>query len=305
MKIFVNNIELDFKLEDENTLRQIIESVQKWLHKEGYFIQAISVDGNGLELESAEGWNDTDISGINRLDFSSVNGIEIRLQYLHTLHQFFSLLQRSLEEKNLPLLKEIIGDYQKVREYLNIIFPPATGSGSATLADKINGFLSDSGVLSAEAIPDDTENLTLLISNLVKIISELIREITSPLNEILNTAELLKKIVPEMEEISVLLQTGKDKVAMDTIIRFTEFSQKLIRIYPFLKAQGILNTDDAQIMELPFDAFYKDFNKILLDLTKAFGANDSVLIGDLLEYEIAPRLEGLINFLHNLNKEES
>ena len=65
-----------------------------------------------------------------------------------------------------------------------------------------------------------------------------------------------------------------------------------------------MDTSKAKILDLPFDEFYKDFNSILLELTNAFGAGDSVLIGDLLEYEIAPRLDGLLFFLNELNKDE-
>ena len=46
--------------------------------------------------------------------------------------------------------------------------------------------------------------------------------------------------------------------------------------------------------------FYRDLNRILTELLEAFHANDSVLIGDLMEYEIAPRLEQLRTFLQEV-----
>ncbi|MBI9103400.1 MAG: hypothetical protein JEY99_13360 [Spirochaetales bacterium] len=303
MKIFVNDLELDFKLENEKDLRQVISSVRDWLIEEGHFLQAINVDGIDISEKSEAEWAKVGLESIERIDFKAVNGLELRLQYLHTLHQFFTLLQRSLEEKNLPLMQQNLNNYEIIKEYLRIIFP-AEKSDTMTLADKVDNFLSESGVLNAEKIPENTAEILQLISSLVNIISELIREITSPLKEIINTAELLKKLIPPMEDVSVQLQTGKDKDAMKTVITFTELSQKLIRIYPFLKAQGILDTSSAKIMDLPFDEFYKNFNTILLDLANAFGAGDSVLLGDLLEYEVAPRLDGLSSFLHELNKEE-
>ena len=305
MKIYVNDFELDFKLETEERLSQIISSLQSWLSGEGHHIQSIQVNGEYLDWDQTETWQNQPVKEVERIDILSVNSMELRVRYLHALQQFFTLLKRSLEERNIPLLKEILSDYESIKTYLDIVFTSSGEEGSATLAGKIDRFLMDSGILSASAIPDNTNEILVLISNLVTIISELIREITNPLAEILNTATLLKQIVPRMEEVSVLLQTGKDKDAMDTVIRFTEFSQKLIRIYPYLKAHGFLDTQNAQIQDLAFDDFYRDFNKILIELTRAFSAGDSVLIGDLLEYEVAPRLEGLIDFLNNLNKEET
>ena len=47
------------------------------------------------------------------------------------------------------------------------------------------------------------------------------------------------------------------------------------------------------MIEEPLERFFSDLNRILTELIEAFEAKDSVLIGDLLEYEVTPRLEGL------------
>ena len=46
--------------------------------------------------------------------------------------------------------------------------------------------------------------------------------------------------------------------------------------------------------------FYQELNGILTELLEAFDAKDSVLIGDLMEYEVAPRLEQLQTFLQEV-----
>ena len=51
---------------------------------------------------------------------------------------------------------------------------------------------------------------------------------------------------------------------------------------------------------MSFEEYYNELNSVLKELIDAFHINDSVLIGDLLEYEIAPRLEGLIQFIKRL-----
>ena len=42
-------------------------------------------------------------------------------------------------------------------------------------------------------------------------------------------------------------------------------------------------------------------NEFLKELNEAFESSDSVLIGDLLEYEIAPKLEALSELLNGLS----
>ena len=154
-------------------------------------------------------------------------------------------------------------------------------------------------------VPERPESLIELVSQLNIIISELTREITNPLAELRSATKLLGQVVSEMEEISVSLQTGKDKEAMDNIIRFIELSQKLLRIYPNLQYHGIIDVRRRRVMDKPFEDFYKEFNSILMELIEAFRANDSVLLGDLLEYEIAPRLEQLTQFLDHINVERA
>lgn len=303
MTIFINETKVDFKLENEKTLQEVVNSLLQWVDGQGHQLQSILVDGAPLMAENMEDWQDNPIADIERIDLSTISRMEARLNYLQALYQFFLLLQRSLEERNDSLLQQISSTYPSIREKLGQLFPPES-QGQHTFTDKLDAFLTGSGIFDSGKVPEQPEALIELVSKLNLIISELIREITNPLAELLSTAELLKRLVSEMEEVSVLLQTGKDKEAMDSIIRFTELSQKLLRIYPNLMHHGIIDVTKAKVMDKPFDEFYKEFNAILIELTDAFRANDSVLLGDLLEYEIAPRLEELTNFLDNIRDKE-
>ncbi|MDR1894818.1 MAG: hypothetical protein LBQ61_09080 [Spirochaetales bacterium] len=309
MKIFINDIDLDFDLENERDLGQVLQSLQKWLEREGHHIQSILVDQESLDWDRPEDWESKPVERIGKIEIASVNSLELKVQYLHALHQFFTLLRRSLEEKNLLLLRQVVKEYAGIKTYLGLVFAGGEASpedgGAAGLAGRVDGFLQDSGILdpSGEAdFPDRAAEVIPLISALELLLAELIREMTNPLQETLSTVALIRELIPQLAEVSILLQTGKDKDAMDRVIRFTECSQKILRIYPHLKAQGLLDTQKARVDNLKFDEYYKDLNRILLELTQSFAAGDSVLIGDLLEYEVAPRLETLSNFLDTLNE---
>ena len=45
--------------------------------------------------------------------------------------------------------------------------------------------------------------------------------------------------------------------------------------------------------EIPVSVYMGEFNSALKELLQAYEQNDSVLIGDLAEYELAPRLRSL------------
>jgi hypothetical protein len=85
----------------------------------------------------------------------------------------------------------------------------------------------------------------------------------------------------QLPEVSVLLQTGRDKAAMEIVIAFADVVQSLLGPLPFLPP-------DANRGRL-----LGELTPFLRDLVSAFDAKDSVFIGDLLEYEITPRIERL------------
>jgi len=74
-------------------------------------------------------------------------------------------------------------------------------------------------------------------------------------------------------------------------VRFSELSQSLVRL-----VASIFPDNSNEDLE----AFYEELNGVLSELLEAFDAKDSVLIGDLMEYEIAPRLERLRKLLQEL-----
>jgi len=95
----------------------------------------------------------------------------------------------------------------------------------------------------------------------------------------------LRHCVEQLPEVSVLLQTGKDKAAMEAVIGFIDTVHSVLALVPFLHP-------DAERGRL-----IADLTPVLRDLVAAFDAKDSVLIGDLLEYEVAPRVTKLMPFL--------
>ena len=143
-----------------------------------------------------------------------------------------------------------------------------------------------------------------MVNQVKTIIIDRMREIYNPVREILASARLLGSTIKEIRDVSVLLQTGKDQQAMNAVVRFTELSQKLIRLYPLLDEEGALDTAKSKVDGLSFKDFYTRLNNVLLDLLGAFEAKDSVLIGDLLEYEVAPKLEKLILLLAEIQNVE-
>jgi len=299
MDIFINEQKIDFKLENETVLCEVVEGLDSWAKKSGYHIQEILFDNS--EYITSENSN-TPLSTISDLKVTAKSRFEIHQDNLQLLYQYVSLFIKSLEGGNENLLTELKSNAVPVTGLLADFLEEDRASAetvSASLLENIN-------ILDPENIQTDDECFIALVrqlSGLKIILNERISELGDPLGELTKTAAALKLSQQEMNDISVLLQTGKDKEALNCIIRFSELSQKTLRLYPILSNSNFVAFDEMIVDGKKFSEYYLDLNGILTELIEAFTANDSVLIGDLLEYEIAPRLESLISVLEDILKE--
>ena len=101
--------------------------------------------------------------------------------------------------------------------------------------------------------------------------------------EMTDLIELLKNIPVEM-------QSGKDIKAKQTIIKLSDvmnaFCSTVTWSSLFPEKFGSIMVDGKNLSD-----FLSEFSPILKDFSEALENSDSVLLGDLSEYEICPRLE--------------
>jgi hypothetical protein len=100
------------------------------------------------------------------------------------------------------------------------------------------------------------------------------------------------------------MQTGKDLRAAETIQFFSEIAAKLFRILFIYKSEG-LPIETFIIDERPAQRFIEDFNIALRELSGAYENQDTVLAGDIAEYELAPQLLIFFTAMKNIAKSHS
>ncbi len=286
MEIRINEQKIDFSLEEEKTLGDVLIGIRSWLGDSGFLISSIEKDGKSLDLYNSIAWESTGVDETESLDLTILSGPEQYVVNLHTVYQYIDLLQRSIASGNGEILRQLNEEHGFVVGNLDALLG-AEGYGA-----RLQSLLQASGVEKGDMKPQ-VQQLLAFCKNLSIILEGRIREVTHPFEELKNAAAGLNSLVPQLMEVPVLLQTGKDETAMGFIIEFTEFSDKLIRINHILREQKLLDISDITVEEQRFDAFYEEFNGILRELLEAFDSQDSVLIGDLIEYEVVPRTEKL------------
>lgn len=100
-------------------------------------------------------------------------------------------------------------------------------------------------------------------------------------------------------EFPVKLQSGKDKEATVMISKLADFIEKFCHTATlsalFADIYTKLTIDGKNVNE-----FFQEFSQILNDFEQAIASKDTVLMGDLAEYEISPRLQALATTIGNI-----
>jgi hypothetical protein len=100
---------------------------------------------------------------------------------------------------------------------------------------------------------------------------------------------LVAALAQRLRDLPLDIQTGKDSRAAETMGLFSALAEKLFRLFNLLKVEG-LSPENLIIGEMPVADYLSEFDSTLKDLIRAYEDRDTVLVGDLAEYELAPRL---------------
>lgn len=117
-------------------------------------------------------------------------------------------------------------------------------------------------------------------------------------DEIKNSFKVLgdecKDLSEKLLEVPVNIQSGKDREVNGLIAKLADFVDKfchtasLSALFPEIFKN--ISIDSKNLTE-----FFADFSQILGDFEQAISSKDTVLMGDLAEYEISPRLLAISN----------
>lgn len=107
------------------------------------------------------------------------------------------------------------------------------------------------------------------------------------------------EIIEDMKLISLQFQNGQDKKALVTVTQLAD------TVDYFCKATALSTLFPEKFADMNIDGvaiqdFFGDFMTILADFEEAFKNSDSVMLGDLAEYEITPRIESIISMIDSI-----
>ena len=105
-------------------------------------------------------------------------------------------------------------------------------------------------------------------------------------------SELFNELAQQMEGVPVALQSGKNLEVSESIKKLADSIDQFCHIATLASLfPDTFNTTSVSGMN--FKDFFTEFSPILKDFEEALQNNDTVMLGDLSEYEICPRLKDI------------
>ena len=264
MHILINGKPIDITLDTEKTLGDVLSGIDQWISSTGSRMQEVSVNGKTLCVNSLNTEFDRDIIEIKELAIIVSSWRELAIEALsYSLETCIFYEKASFAERN-----QISSDWEELAaaRFLAQDIPD--------IYNYFRLFLLGKGLSSKDFI---------------SLLEERLLEVTDPGSEIIKSGALVENVAKKMEDLPLDIQTGKDIQAAETIQLFSRICEKLFRIFSILRLEGYI-PETFLVEDLPALAFIEEFNSALTELSAAYENQDTVLTGDIAEYELAPRL---------------
>ena len=267
MKIRMNGVDADIQLETEKNVGEILCALDSWLNGTGHRLSGLVIDGETADAGSMETCFDRNIDTIDILDISTSPILDLFAESLfHTMQDIDAYEAAGFEEKSL-----FIEQWKQ--------------SPQALLLAEQSPDLFDWAVKTFSGEGFNPQNFRMLLE-------ERLHELQDPAAEMGKTGPLVNEICAHLEELSLDIQTGKDARASETIRTFSGITEKVFRLFNLLRIEGF-PVGEITVENVSITAYIAEFSTALRELLAAYEQHDTVLVGDLAEYEMAPRLRNL------------
>ena len=277
MIITINGEKIDFTLEAEKSVGDVVGGLTEWLDNSGMLIESVRLNGESAPMAEDE-WKDREIEGVETLELNAVNRRTARLIQLETARDYFGLLANCAASGGGEQLAELSASCSDLRGML----PHLLDEGSRPeVVARIDAVFEKAGFpLSEEGgVLRDPESLAAEAELVKALLERRVKELDNPRKEAAAAAAALASTAESLEDAAVKLQTGQDGAAMEIMLHLTEL------LGAFMRPAAWMSGRDEAVKSAA-----RDITGFLSELEEAMGAGDTVLIGDLLEYEIKPRL---------------
>jgi hypothetical protein len=267
MKIIIDEKDADIVLEDEKTVGEALSGIENWLSGAGLCISGIALDGENV----AASMDDVFKRPVDRIDRMAIKTSLISTLHIEALYQALECLAAFASASSGAGNVSPSAEKERIQEAWE------QSAGAHFLSEHDYSIFNGIGEVFKGKGSGDVQKA---IADQVACLDRMIKD---PAKEFLSLEAQVVDVNERLETLPLDMQTGKDKQAAETIDAFSTLAEKmfgLIRLVPQTSCG---------------DAVLDEFNAALKEFLAAYENKDMVLIGDLAEYELAPRLSSIYN----------
>jgi hypothetical protein len=326
MDILINGEKIQYQLEGEENLTQVIHGVESWLAGNRRIISSLSVDSRQIAMDQMKEL-DRHISSVARVEIHTEPAVQLAASSLETVEQYVRYLSEEL------LSGDPVANHDQILEGLGMISEAlekslqVLGVNACVVLEDTEAYGSaDRPSVSMQELMDELKreiqalNERYITDQAAGRIRSLLHRLTFIMPKVLRWAVLRETIasgeVPDrkflstalrdlagaarsrsllFEEIGENLQVGRDLEAFNALTSLLSFLDELVSLLsifvPVLK---------PETCESGLQGKFDHIKKILARVEGAMLSSDLVTVGDLLEYELSAGYGRVVDCLEEL-----
>lgn len=322
MDIQINNFPVEITLEEEKTVKDVVNSISDWVNERELIFIGIDIDGNHFGIDEVP---ELSIDGVNVLNCIVQSRADIVYETLNEgIIYCDRVIDYMVEIRQDGAEADELEDLVSGMEWLQDVFSTATTLLSMSLEDvkfrdhnaayyvnqllemkhTIIKYLSE---MKENEIPALDETLFHNLKEIFAIfmVSQemkrlIVESIDSPDTLIVSLKEI-RKVLPDqvknLEETAVAYQSGKDEEAVEKLFQFIDFMFDYTRTC--YQIAPVFNIDLREIVvdDISLDDKNRELQSLLHDTLEVMENNDMISLADILEYEIMESIKNIDKYM--------
>jgi hypothetical protein len=325
MEIIINDEKLDYTIEQEKDLGDVLNSLENWISENGGIIDHVKVDEKDLPIDRQTEDLKQSVSTIGVLSLQTMSRFDHALATLKTVGLYIErIVAGYLKSRN-------VEDYELIIEGINLIHE---GMGKALKILRLRDMviLNERGRSLKDLLSDLGRMVELYEKQYIdgeerRELREILVEIRGMLPKVMNWAVLknsigegsgnslevnfLKTVLSDLENISRYandkferigenLQIGRDGNALQDLFFLIELMDEVIYVLQFFLTAYSMDSVVLSKSDFSFEELFKKISTVLGEVETSFASDDLITVGDLLEYEIKPLFEAMTDLIHRI-----
>ena len=323
MEVQINNCPVNFELENEKTVSDVIESMNKWITERALVFTEAMIDDKNYFIDELPDIPIGNVKQINCIVQSNadivISSLNEGIDYCNKAQHFMDSSIKD-EKPDLSQVESLFeGSNWLIEVFRTVIQLLSMNAEEIKYKDKeIAEYLNDLDKFKDEILTKkDTistielfktgSNLFTAIENIFRMMlisdelkSLIIRSIDSPDSLVKSLFELKENIpgqLDNLEETACAFQAGKDYEASEKLQAFTDFVFQYSRTIHQISAVFEIDLSKITVNEIDMNEKNAEIQNLLTEIVNVMENDDIISLSDILEYEMKPLFEDLNQYV--------